>query len=106
MYKSKRHVVHLSEHDELIVELGFAAPGQLSEASIQYRARIRGTWVEVGRYDNAHGLPHRHRFWREPAQTPLRGAMSATDLVQAAKSDFRRNWRTYRRWMERRWMRC
>lgn len=100
MYKSERHVIPLSEDDEVIVDLGFSAPGVLSEVSVNYRARIRGEWMEVLRYDNAHGLPHRHRFWMTPPESALPAAISATRLVQVAKTDLYQNWLHYRRSME------
>jgi hypothetical protein len=99
MYKSERHVIPLTDQDEIVVDPGFSKPGLLSEASVNYRAFIDGRWRAVIRYDNAHGYPHRHRFWRTPEATPLRFPMTATRLVEVAKEDLARNWLRYRRMM-------
>lgn len=100
MYKYRRHVIPMTEDDEVIVDLGFASPGLLTDASVNYRARIGGEWFEVVRYDNAHRLPHRHRFWLAEPASPLSPRVTPSELVNIAKADLLQNWTAYRRRME------
>lgn len=90
----------MSGEDEPIVRLGFASPGLLAEVSVTYRAWIQDRWIEVARYDNAHGLAHRHRFWADPATSALRRAMKPAQLLDFAEAEPKQNWPTYRRRME------
>lgn len=100
MYKSRRDVIPLSPDDEVVIDLGFSAPGVLSWASVNYRAFIAGKWREVTRYDNAHGIPHRHRFWLRNSEQNLPIGTTPTQLIQAAKHDILRAWPKYRQMLE------
>jgi hypothetical protein len=90
----------MTEIDEVIVDLGFARPGHLERASVQYRAHVRGRWRSVIRYDNAHGQPHCHRFWAKKIIRPPPKGTGPTRLIELAKVDLKKNWTTYRRRME------
>lgn len=100
MYKSLRYLIPLTEHDEIVVDLSFGVPGELTEASVHYRAWMDGRWVEVARYDDAHGVPHPHRFWLRAAERSLHPRPSPSAMVEIAKADFKANWVRYRRLME------
>lgn len=99
MYKSLRYLIPLSEFDEVVVDLSFGAPGTLTEASVHYRAWMGEEWVQVARYDNAHGVPHRHRFWLGDSERPLTPRPTPSAMVEMAKADFKQNWPRYRRLM-------
>lgn len=100
MYKYRRYVIPMTRKDEVIVDMGFARPGQLTRASVHYRAQIGDEWHEVVRYDNAHGRAHRHQFWMEPPVRPLADATTPTALIERAKADLRDNWLRYRHLLE------
>jgi len=100
MHKLLRYVIPLSETDEIWVHLTFVEPGRLSEASVHYRAFIRNQWHEVSRYDNAHGFPHRHRFWLRRSQRVFAPSLRPEAMVELAKTDFKQNWVRYRALME------
>jgi hypothetical protein len=100
MYKSKVRVIPLSEEDEIIVMRGFARPGVLTDVSVHYRALIRGKWVEVARWDNAHGRPHAHFFWRKRPPERLPSEITPTRLLKVALDDLLCNAFEYREKME------
>lgn len=103
---TKRAFEHyITPADRIDVELEVHA-GDVVAFTANYRARIAGRWLEVVRYDTAHGHLHIHRFWREagdrieniddPSQP--KGVYNAE--LDAAEDDLVQNWRTYRQQME------
>lgn len=103
---TKRAFEHyITPDDRIDVELEVHA-GDVVTFTVNYRARIRGKWTEVVRYDTAHGHLHIHRFWRDeqgqienlddPGQP--KGVYNAE--LDAAEEDLVENWRTYRQRME------
>jgi hypothetical protein len=97
MNRQRGHREALTPEDEIIVKMTFSRPGHVARIDVQYRAWIRGRWVEVARYDNAHGVPHVHRFWNGTVR-PLR--VAPEQLISLAKKDIRDNWARYRALME------
>lgn len=80
--------------------------GTILNFSVNYRAQIGGEWVEVVRYDTAHGHLHVHRNWKEgDAITPLEDPEDPdppyNEAFTKAEQDLKANWRTYRRKMAR-----
>lgn len=72
-----------------------------------YRAHIRGLWREVLRYDTRHGALHGHRFWR-PENAQVRKLTRTADepadyreWFARLKADLDKNWKVYRRNLER-----
>ena len=100
MYKSKVRLIPLTDEDEIIVRTGFAFPGALTEVSVHYRARIKERWMEVARWDNAHGVPHVHYFWRERPGEPLAANTTPTQLLRIATEDLFQHAFEYRARME------
>ena len=101
----KSFVVPLTLHDVLDFELRYTR-GRVVAFAVNYRALIDGDWVEVVRYDTAHGAAHVHRFWRPPGRRiealpdhVATGPDLASGLAHAER-DLRQNWRKYRRRME------
>lgn len=95
---------YITPDDRIDVELEVDA-GDVVAFTANYRARIRGEWVEVVRYDTAHGHLHIQRFWHDddrienvedPSQP--KGVYSAE--LDAAEEDLVQNWRSYRQRME------
>lgn len=82
--------------------------GDVVDFSANYRARIDDEWVEVVRYDTAHGHLHLHRFWRpeedEVETLDARSRDGATEdygpELEEAEEDLVENWRSYRKQME------
>lgn len=101
MYKSKVRLIPFSEDDEIIAELGFGSRGKLTDVSVHDRARIRDRWVEVARWDNAHGFPHAHFFWRQKPETHLPPETTPTQLLKIAIGEILRNAIIFRGRMER-----
>lgn len=101
MTRIRRVRIPLSwEADEIVMEFQFDVHHGLSGVSVHYRAWMHHRWVQISRYDNAHGAPHVHRHWRGREARPLSRDMVPKELVRRAVSVFKRNWRRYRRYME------
>ena len=98
MYSVVRWVTELTPDDLITMEIGRMA-NTVVDVSFNYRARIRGAWVEVARFDNAHGAPHLHRFW--VPDTRLLHFRSLAAFASHAQNDLIANWAKYRRLMER-----
>ncbi|MBI2077088.1 MAG: hypothetical protein HYT80_01775 [Euryarchaeota archaeon] len=90
----------MTDEDQLTIDRAFDSAHRLAAASVNYRARIRGRWRVVGRYDTAHNVPHLHCFWK--AGNPVRplAGLGAGEMVDRAKRDHLRNWAKYRARME------
>lgn len=80
--------------------------GTVMDFSVNYRAQIRGRWVEVVRYDTAHDHLHVHENWKtgEDAVTPLeddeRAGPPYNGAFTYAERDLKANWERYRQKME------
>lgn len=79
--------------------------GKVTRFAIHYRALIRGTEVDVVRYDTCHGHLHVHRMWLDPPNdvVALEKPGTTTDYTRAvedAKRDLLTNWKAYRAQME------
>jgi hypothetical protein len=80
--------------------------GHVVAFSVNYRARIREEWVEVVRYDTAHGHLHVHENWKagEDAITSLEDEDDPdppyNDALTYAEEDLKANWQEYREKME------
>lgn len=96
MPKNRRVRIGLSHEDEIIADFRFDERHRLVGFSVTYVARFGESAVEVGRYDNAHGRPHVHRFGRIPRTRFLRTNLPLKELANRAIADFRRNWKKYR----------
>lgn len=96
---------YITPDDRIDLELSIDA-GQVVGFTANYRARIEGRWVEVVRYDTAHGHLHIHRFWREEGAQieDLEDETEPGDPYGAeldrAEADLVAHWRVYRRRME------
>ena len=100
MYNVTRYVIWLTDEDHITMDLGFDAAHELVDGCINYSARIHERWVEVGRYDTAHGVPHVHRFWMSPESIrPLPG-MPVREFIDRGMRDFLQHWPKYRARME------
>lgn len=105
MAKVKRYRVDITHKDAIDVEVRLDA-GRVVGFAANYRAVIGGRWVEVVRYDTAHGHLHVHRSWRRaghrvgPVEDPPSTAADYAWALKEAKMDLKRNWRRYRRHME------
>lgn len=103
---TKRFFEHdISPDDRIDMELEVDA-GDVVGFTANDRARIGGRWVEVVRYDTAHGHLHLHRFWRpeESQIETLEDPGSPKGIYNAeldqAEADLVENWQTYRHRME------
>lgn len=103
---TKRAFEHyITPEDRIGVEIEVHA-GDVVAFTVNYRARIRGRWVQVVRYDTAHGHLHVHRFWRdeddqiENLDDPTRPKGVYNAELDAAEEDLVKHWPTYRRRME------
>lgn len=100
MYNFTRYVVWLTDKDRITIDMGFGATHVMIDASVNYVAKLQGRWVEIGRYDNAHGAPHVHRFGK-PSKVPRPlSFLSVLEMVERGKRDFLGNWPKYRALME------
>lgn len=105
MSRSRAFEHYITPDDRIDIEL-IVDQGAVVDFTANYRARIGGRWVEVVRYDTAHGHLHVHRFWRpepdridtlEPPDNPADDYSAALDR---AEEDLVENWRAYRNLME------
>ena len=49
--------------------------------ALNYRAYIKGEWVEIYRVDNYHGFLHEQKFWRSREPVPISMAGLLSDIV-------------------------
>ncbi len=74
--------------------------GRLVEFVMNYRAKIKGTWREVIRYDTHHEKLHVHRFWRaSDKQIEILEESQSEDYwphFNEAFQDIDKNWHRYR----------
>lgn len=100
MYRVLRREHWLTPEDQIHVELGFENRA-LVRVVVHYAACINTAWVEVARFDNAHGRPHFHRYWLPVAERPTH-ATSLDAFATFALRDLFANWAAYREKMEMR----
>ncbi len=103
---TKREFEHyISPDDRVDIAIDVEA-GTVRSFTANYRARFGERWVEVARYDTAHGHLHIHRFWREPEdqieelEPPGNPKRAYGSDLDRAEEDLTANWRTYRRRMK------
>ncbi len=107
MSSEREYEHYITPHDRVDITVD-VEHGTVVDFTANYRARIQGQWIEVLRYDTAHGHLHVHRFWRDPPhqieelEDPSNPkGRYGLDLTQAEK-DLVENWRSYRSLMETR----
>lgn len=103
---TKRSFEHYIRPDDRVdIELAIDR-GRVTDLTVNLRSRIDDRWVEVARYDTAHGHLHLHRFWRpeddriETLEDPDDPQGTDDTALGRAEQDLLDNWRTYRRRME------
>lgn len=101
----KRTAFLLDVTDQDALDVAFDVDGgRVVSFSVNYRAVIKGEWIEVIRYDTRHGRLRVHEFWPAGAErvTPLEElpARDYTDALRYAMDDLDANWNTYRRKLE------
>ena len=71
--------------------------GKVIEFMVQYETRIDSSWRPVMRYDSAHGVAHRHRFY--PHRKARKFSLDVENFNEAltfAEADINSNWRKYK----------
>ena len=72
--EKKQWTQNLTHEDKLDVTLVLTrehGKKQIKEFAVSYRAKVKGRWREVIRYDTAHGYLHVQKFWRTDKPIPL-----------------------------------
>ncbi|MBI3741399.1 MAG: hypothetical protein HY257_06550 [Chloroflexi bacterium] len=72
------------------------------EFTIQYEAEIDGEWLEIIRYDTAHGRPHKDLVHPDGTETKEEFPnYSNAEVLTLGQNDIRKNWKKYREQYEK-----
>ena len=99
--RSERFVIALTLDDEILVHLQRES-GAVVKFSVQYRARIRGEWQPLVRFDTAHQHAHKDICYPDGAQETQELELDNYGIALThALRDVKMQWEFYRERYER-----
>jgi hypothetical protein len=72
-----------------------AAKGKVADFVVQLEVIHRGQWKVVVRYDSAHGVAHRHRYYLDGTQAKAELDLKFGEALVLADEDIKENWKLY-----------
>lgn len=74
----------------------FAEAGKIAKFVVQLEVKVGDTWMEVVRYDCAHGYAHKDLYSIEGKYRKINLFMKYEDALTYADDDINENWEIYR----------
>jgi len=100
--KFKQFTVPLSNTDILDIKLE-VKKNRVVSFSLNYRAKIKGSYFQIYRVDTAHGFLHEQRYWITPEPIPIpKMGKELKDIFEFYLDSIKDNFKRYRKYYEER----